>query len=257
MKGFSDTDLTRNDFLGGQLRLWQPRAGYRAGVDPVLLAASVPAVAGQSVLELGCGAGAAVLCLANRVPGLRLTGIELQPAYASLAGRNARDNAIELKVVQADLSNMPADLRNAQFDHVIANPPYYRPGAHSAASDPGRRAALSEQTPLSDWIDAGTRRLAPRGYLHVIQRAERLPDLLSACDGRLGSIEVMPVAPRSGRSAELLIVRARKGGRAAFRLHAPLILHKGDRHEKDGESYTETVSGILRGGVSLPWPDSQ
>ena len=50
-------DLTCDDFLGGRLSIWQPRDGYRAGVDPVLLAASVPARAGQSVLELGCGTG--------------------------------------------------------------------------------------------------------------------------------------------------------------------------------------------------------
>lgn len=248
------SDLTRNDFLGGRLRLWQPRSGYRAGVDPVLLAASVPAIAGQSVLELGCGAGAAVLCLATRVSGLRLTGVELQPDYAGLARRNAVENDVNLTVFDADLTGLPADLRQLQFDHVIANPPYYRAGAHSAAADKGRRIALGEQTPLAEWIDVAARRLAPRGYIHMIQRIERLPDMLTACEGRLGSVEVLPIAPRSGRSAELLILRARKGGRAAFQLHAPLILHQGDRHEKDGDSYTETASAILRQGISLPWP---
>ena len=149
MTGFPDSALTCNDFLGGRLKLWQPRDGYRAGVDPVLLAAAVPAKAGQSVLELGCGAGAAVLCLVTRVPGLRPTGVELQADYADLAARNAQCNEIDLSVYVADLSNMPTDLRQQHFDHVIANPPYYRPGAHSAAVDAGRRTALSEQTPLS------------------------------------------------------------------------------------------------------------
>ena len=92
MSGFSDSELSCNEFLGGRVRLWQPLSGYRAGVDPVLLAASVPATAGQTVLELGCGAGAAILCLAARVPGLHLTGVELQPAYADLARRNAAEN---------------------------------------------------------------------------------------------------------------------------------------------------------------------
>ncbi|MFO7806744.1 MAG: methyltransferase, partial [Paracoccaceae bacterium] len=69
--------LTQDAFLGGQLYLWQPRrGGYRAGVDPVLLAASVPAQAGETVLELGCGVGAAMLCLHARVKGLQLTGVE-------------------------------------------------------------------------------------------------------------------------------------------------------------------------------------
>lgn len=254
MTGFADSALTRNDFLGGRLRLWQPRDGYRAGVDPVLLAAAIPAVAGQSVLELGCGAGAAVLCLGARVPGLQLTGVELQPDYADLARRNAQDNGMDMTVHTADLSNIPLELRQEQFEHVIANPPYYRPGAHSAAGDAGRRTALSEQTPLSVWINVAARRLAPRGYLHMIQRAERLPDMLAACSGRLGSIEVLPLTPREGRAPELVILRARKGGRAAFRLHAPLILHQGARHEKDGDSYSLIISGILRCGHPLPWP---
>ncbi|MEX0305790.1 MAG: tRNA1(Val) (adenine(37)-N6)-methyltransferase [Ruegeria sp.] len=252
MSEFSDSDLTLNEFLGGQVLLWQPKSGYRAGVDPVLLAASVPAFKGQTVLELGCGAGAAVLCLLSRIPDLQATGVELQPAYAALARRNAAQNAVSLTVVEADLSVLPSDLRQTQFDHVIANPPYYRPGAHSPAKDPGKRIALGEDTPLVDWINVAARRLAPRGYLHMIQKADRLPDVLAACTARLGSVEVLPLSPRAGRAAELVILRARKGGRAAFRLHAPLVLHQGDRHLRDGESYSSEVSAILRKGAAMP-----
>ncbi len=252
MSGFSDSELSCNEFLGGRVRLWQPLSGYRAGVDPVLLAASVPATAGQTVLELGCGAGAAILCLAARVPGLHLTGVELQPAYADLARRNAAEDDVPLEVIQANLTDLPTDLRQRQFDHIIANPPYYRPGAHSPAQDSGRQVALGEQTPLSDWIGVAARRLAPRGYLHMIQKAERLPDMLSACAGRLGSVEVLPLTPRATRNAELVILRARKEGRAAFQLHSPLILHAGARHERDGESYTPEVTSVLRNGAALP-----
>ncbi|WP_170469060.1 tRNA1(Val) (adenine(37)-N6)-methyltransferase [Ruegeria arenilitoris] len=248
---FSDTDLTRNDFLGGRVRLWQPRSGYRAGVDPVLLAATVPATRGHTVLELGCGAGAAVLCLLARVSGLQAVGVELQASYADLARRNAAENDAPLEVVEADLSALPADLKQRQFDYVIANPPYYRAGAHSPAEDAGRSVALGEQTPLELWFDCAAKRLAPRGYLHMIQKADRLPDMLAACAGRLGSVEVLPLAARTGRAAELVILRARKGGKAAFRLHAPLILHAGDRHEKDGESYEPQVSAVLRDGAAM------
>ena len=251
---FPYNDLTRNAFLGGQVYLLQPRNGYRAGVDPVLLAASVPARPGQSVLELGCGAGAAVLCLAARVPGLGLTGVELQPAYADLARRNAAENAIDLSVINADLTVLPRALREMRFDHVIANPPYYRSGAHSQATDAGRATALGEQTPLDEWIKVAAQRLAPKGYLHVIHRSDRLPDLLTACDGRLGSVEVLPLSARLGRSPDLVIVRARKGGRAAFKLHASLVLHRGATHVRDGDSYTAEIAAVLREGAEITWP---
>ncbi|KUJ78284.1 tRNA1(Val) (adenine(37)-N6)-methyltransferase [Ruegeria profundi] len=251
MSRFQDSDLTYNDFLNGRLRLWQPRAGYRAGVDPVLLAAAVPATSSHTVLELGCGAGAAILCVLTRVPGAKGVGVELQPSYADLARRNAAENNLPIEVVKADLSALPADLKQRQFDHVIANPPYYRAGAHSGAADRGRRIALGEVTPLDTWFDTAARRLAPRGHLHMIQKADRLPDMLAGCAGRLGSVEVLPLAARAGRSAELVILRARKGGKAAFRLHAPLILHAGERHDKDGESYTPQVEEVLRHGAAI------
>ncbi|WP_027244614.1 tRNA1(Val) (adenine(37)-N6)-methyltransferase [Leisingera daeponensis] len=254
MSGFREDELTRNGFLGGRVQLWQPARGYRAGVDPVLLAAAVPARAGEAVLELGCGAGQALLCLAARVPGLALTGVELQAPYADLARRNAAASGQAMDVYETDLAAMPEALKQSQFQHVIANPPYYKAGAHSQARDAGRKVALGEGTPLSDWIAAAARRLAPKGYLHMIQRADRLPDMLAGCSGVLGSLEVLPLAPRQARAAELVILRARKGGRADFRLHAPLILHEGDRHERDGESYRPEIRAVLRDGAALPWP---
>lgn len=240
--------LTRDDFLGGQVQLLQPKTGYRAGVDPVLLAASVPAVPGQSILDLGCGVGAAALCLGARVSGLSLTGVELQQDYARLAERNGGG---ALEVVVADLNDLPLDLRDRQFDHVIANPPYFDRRAGRAADDAGRETALGEDTPLLIWVKVAAKRVKPKGFVHFIHRAERLPEILAALPQHMGSIEVLPISPRIGRCAELVIIRARKNGRAAFKLHAPLILHEGPRHLQDADSYVPLVKSVLREGAAL------
>lgn len=243
----STPELTHDAFLGGQVHLWQPVQGYRAGVDPVLLAASIPAVSGQSVLELGCGVGAAVLCLGARVPGLSLTGVEREMLYASLARRNG---AGVLEVIEADIAALPLAVRQRQFDHVLVNPPYWRRDASVAARNPSREVALGERTPLAHWVQTACKRLVPRGQVHFIHRAERLPDLFAALPPDMGSIEVLPIAARLGRIAERVILRARKSGRADFRLSAPLILHRGDAH-RDGDRYTDTVRACLRKGAAL------
>lgn len=243
----SADDPSCDAFLGGLLHLWQPRKGYRAGVDPVLLSATIPAVCGQRVLELGCGVGAAILCLGARVEGLSLTGVEREPTYAALAENNGGG---QLEVVQADIAELPLTLRQRQFDHVLVNPPYWRRDASVAANNPIRERALGEQTPLAVWIATASKRLAPKGQLHVIHRAERLPDLIAALPSDMGSIEVLPIAAREGRAAERIILRARKSGRADFRLSAPLILHRGAGH-LDGDQYTDAVRNALRKGQAL------
>lgn len=248
--GFAEAELTRDAFLGGQVQAWQPRHGYRAATDPVLLAAAVDARSGQSVLELGCGAGVASLCLSARVPELRLTGVERQHSYAELARRNLASGS---RVFTADLTNLPAELRQECFDHVIANPPYYPVGGGTSARDAGREAALREETPLEVWVDVAARRLAPKGWLTMIQAADRLPDMLAAIAPRLGAITLRPLAAREGRSAGRVLVKARKGGRAPFTLLPPLILHSGPEHQVDGDDFTPLARSILRDAAPLTW----
>jgi tRNA1(Val) A37 N6-methylase TrmN6 len=243
--------LSRDEFLGGQLRLWQPKQGYRAGVDPVLLAASVPARAGDAVLDLGCGAGVAALCVAQRVPGVQAVGLEVQPGYADLARRNADENGLALEVFEGDLAQMPDPLKQRQFTHVLANPPYFDRNASTKVSDAGREVARGEATPLEAWVEAAAKRCAPKGTVTLIQRAERLPEMLSHAARHLGSLEVMPLIPRKGRAARLVLLRGRKGGRAAFRLHDGWLLHEGGSHPGDRENYNAATTCILRLGEPL------
>lgn len=245
-----DQPLTRDGFLGGRLAIFQPVTGYRAATDPVLLAAAVAARPGDSTLELGCGAGVASLCLMARVAGLHACGVELQPFYADLARRNADANRLPLEVVEGDLRDRLLGQR--RFDHVLANPPYFRAGDGTLARDPGREASFREMAALGDWIDAALRRARDGGTLTVVHLAERLPDLLAALGTRAGAVRVLPIAPRPGRDAARVIVQARKGSRAPLRLLAPFILHDGASHLRDGDDFTDAARAVLRDGAALP-----
>lgn len=243
---------TRDVFLGGALTIWQPAQGYRAGMDPLLLAASIGAKAGQSVLELGCGTGVALLALGRRVAGLALHGVERNPDYAGLARLNAAENALEAQILTADLAARPVPFAQRRFDHVLCNPPYFQTTA-PAAADPGRRAALREETPLGAWIDAALRRLEPGGYLTLINRTDRLAQMLAALDGRAGDITLRPIAARHGHEAGRVLLRARKGARAPFRLLAPLVMHEGAVHPGDKDHFTPQAGALLRGAKPLGW----
>lgn len=242
MRDVGPAEATLDAFLGGRLTVAQPARGYRAGADAVLLAAACPAAAGDSVLDLGCGAGVASLCLGVRVGGLRQAGLELQAGYAALARANALRNGLVLDVHEGDIARVPPPLCRS-FDHVIANPPWHAPGGTpSPLAD--RARALQADRPLGDWVRAAARRLSPGGSLTLIASAASLPGLLGALAPDLGAAMVLPLAARIGAPAGRILLRARKDARAPLVLLAPFVLHH-------NEGDTEEARAILANGESL------
>lgn len=242
-------DTRRDAYLGGKVHITQPATGYRAGIDPVILAAACPARPGHHVLDLGCGVGTAGLCLQARVPGVQLWGLERQPSIAALARENACGTSMQ--IIEGDLSAMPEALRALSFDHVIANPPYFLRSRGAQGPDAAREHAMGEDTPLNDWVSAARKRLRPKGWLTMIHRAERLQDLMVALQDGFGSLQILPLLPRDGRKARLMVVQARKGGQGDLQLLAPEILHSGTQHLRDEDDYSPLFSSILRDGAGL------
>ncbi len=230
--------------MGGRVAYAQPAIGFRSGIEPVLLAAAIPARRGQTVLEAGTGAGAALLCLAARVPGLTLFGIERDPAMAALAARNARANGMDgVHVLAADVAALP--LRPV-CDHVFANPPYH---ALSGTSSPqaGRRSAKQADTDLfARWTMAMSGVLRPRGTLTLIVPSTALPACMAALTACGCPPEAMlPLWPKLGRPAKLVLLRGLKSGRGPFRVLPGVVLHDA------GDGFTAEADALLRGGAGL------
>ncbi len=231
---------TLDRLLDGRVLLRQPAAGYRAAIDPVLLAAAVPAVAGQRVVDLGCGAGAVALCLLARCPGLAVAGIERDPDLAALAAANA---AGRFQVVVGDVAD-PGLASLGPADHVVANPPFHDP-ASAPSPDRRRQRATIEATPLETWAAAARRLLRPGGRLTLIHRADRLDAVLAALARGFGGLRVLPLWPRADTAARRVIVAATLGSRAPLTLLPGLVLH-------DAQGYTPAAERILRHAEPLP-----
>lgn len=248
---FRDDELTEDALIAGKVRLLQPRSGYRAATDPVFLAAAAMAQPGAQILDVGCGAGAAMYSLAARIKGLDLHGLEIQSGYAALARRNAALNGAEAQIWEGDLFAPPQDLRQISFDLVITNPPYFDPRA-PGASDPGRDLARrgAAGRGATEWAAASLARVRSGGRLAVIYLTESLPALLAGLSGA-GDITVIPLQARVGRPARRVILTARKGARGPFRLTAPFIIHEGPEHVSDADDFTKAAAAVLREGAAL------
>lgn len=244
--------LTEDGFLGGRLRMLQPEKGYRAGIDAVFLAASIPANPGDTMFEAGTGTGVAALCLAARVPSVHVTGMEIASRYAMLAEENARRNGLgqAIRVIHSDvkdalrrdLAHLPA---HGSFSHGFANPPYFEQDKVTASPNLLKAAAHAfGPDDLDLWVKVLHTMVALRGTVTFIHRAETLGKLLGAMENRFGDIRVAPLHAREAAAASRIVVQGIKGARAPMQLLPGLVLHGADNR------FTSEAESILRDGMA-------
>ncbi len=244
-----DQAITEDALLGGRVTIRQPAAGYRVAIDPVALAAAVPAGKGDTVLDVGSGVGAAALCLAARAPECRVYGVEIQRDLVRLAAENVVLNGFEgrVDVMVGDLTRPPPRLAAGSFHHVMSNPPHLAAGSTDPSPNAGRAASSVEAVgDLAEWVDYCVRMVRHKGSVTFIHRADRLDELLAHLRGRTGGITVYPLWPAADRTrpAKRVIVQATKGGAGPLKLLPGMVLH-------EGEGYSDAAEAILRHGAAL------
>jgi tRNA1(Val) A37 N6-methylase TrmN6 len=245
-------EFTEDAFLGGRLRLRQPRSGHRAGHDAMLLAAATPARSGDRVVDLGAGVGAAGLAVARRVAGIELVLVEIDAGLAELARGNAVANAVPADVIVLDVTSAAdvfaaAGLSPDSVDVVLMNPPFNDPARHRASPDKAREIAhVSTAAALERWILAARRILKSGGALALIWRADGLVEVLSALGRGFGSLELLPVHAEATEPAIRVLIRATKGGKAPLQMHAALVLND------ESALPNKQVQDVLAGKGVLP-----
>jgi tRNA1(Val) A37 N6-methylase TrmN6 len=248
--GVERADVTEDAVLGGRLVLCQPRKGHRVGHDAILLAAACSARPGERLIELGAGVGAAGLAVARRVDGLALTLIEIDPALAELARRNAGRNGLAERtcVVCLDVTTSPADfaavgLSRGKADHVLMNPPFNP--AHNPSPDRGRSLAhAGTDETLRRWVETAAWLLRPAGSLTLIWRADGVDAVLAALAGAFGGLSILPIHPKPGAPAIRVLVRAVKESRAPLAFLPGLLLA-----DANGMPSRETEAVLREGAV--------
>ena len=250
--------LSEDEFLGGRITLYQPRKGHhRSGTDAVLLAACTPAKAGELVVDLGSGIGAAGLCVAARVGGIRLLAVEIDADVATIAAANmarpdcaahlAAASVLNCDVALRGEARIAAGLTENLAHHVIANPPYYRPERFQTSPNEARATAhMLTDEGMEPWFRTAVSILRKGGSFTVVQRADELPELLRLMEGRFGGITVQPFSPREGEAAHRVVIQGRKQSRAPFRLLPTIALH-----DAGSDTPGQRIEAVHRHGAGI------
>ena len=244
--GSEKEDFSVDDFLDGAVRLIQPHKGYRVAMDTVLLAACVPAQKGQKILEGGIGSAGAALCLARRVEGVQITGIERQETMIQYAQRNILFNELQdfVTVQKGDIKDRTG--QQGQYDHVMVNPPFLEAGtAHRPPEMNKGLAHMDSYASLKDWVKFCVFHARHKATVSFVYRADRLDELIHHLYGRIGDLHILPIVPYETFPAKRVIVQGRKGTKGATKILPPLVLHTPQ------ERYSEPALEILKYGKPL------
>lgn len=247
--------VTRDAFLAGRITLSQPRHGFRAGLDSVLLGAAVHE-GRRNLLDLGCGVGTAAFVAMAHAPELSATLVDQNPEAKALAETNAADNgfAARATILLADVAGKgevrkAAGLAENTFDVVIANPPFFVDGAGTLAGDAGRAGARHMDAAMLDlWVRTAAGSAAGGAEIIFVYPAESLSPLLGAFTQRFGAVTVLPLTPRPDAPASRVLIRGIKGSRAPLTLLASRALH-----DAEGRAFRSEFDAIFRGAARLDW----
>ncbi|MEE9272813.1 MAG: methyltransferase domain-containing protein [Robiginitomaculum sp.] len=231
-------------YMGGAVTARQPKDGYRAGTDAILLAQSLNAKPGTKFLELGSGSGVVMLIADYLMPGCFFMGLERSADMLALSRENGQrhDN---IESIEGSVRKIP-HAWHLHYDQVFANPPFFDDPKAICMPDSKAPSFVNNLLTLADWIAAMLVTLKPRGIGTIIQRADRLEHILHALYGKAGRIKILPIHSYENGSAKRVIVQFRKGVASESILLAPLIMHVAGSKERYAPLAREILTGQTR-----------
>ena len=187
-------------------------SGYRTTVDAVWLANTVAVPRGdETVLDVGVGSGGVALCLMERFPNLKVTGIDISDAMLSNASVNALANRRDIKLEMNDILTWRTDKK---FDIVMTNPPYF--------SGTPRDDAAHHNVDIYEWTRSCVKRLVPRGIFYTIVAPDVLDQVVAALYySKCGAITLHPIAT-NGDNIERIVISGRLNVKTKSKMFFPI-----------------------------------
>lgn len=235
-------DLEEIPFFRGKLRVFQPKRGFRFGIDSLLLAGFVELKRGERVLEIGAGTGIVSFTALLRFPSSRVFLLEIDPLYASAISLGISENYFTGRafLIRGDALRPP--LKTGVWDVIFTNPPYFREGSGRESLEELRNLARRERAlDLETLLKTCARLLKNGGRLYLIFTAMRSAELIH----KLKNYQLEPKVMRfvhsyPGERAKLVLLKAIKGAREEVIVERPLYIY-----EAKGGEYSEEVKNFL------------
>lgn len=230
-------EFTEDRILGGKIKLFQPKDGYRVAIDPIILASFINPQPGQKILDVGCGVGTISLILKMKETLSEVTAVDIDEKMCEICQRNSEANSLKIEIINLGIES--SALEHRLFDQIATNPPFFE--KKSARISRSKELANFETIDLVDWIAFCFKRLKNGGIFSIIHRASRLGDILRILKNLAGAVQITPIFPKNNCEASRVVVCAKKSCRSETKILPGIVVHN------DNCSYSDVVCKILEG----------
>ncbi|WP_227939160.1 tRNA1(Val) (adenine(37)-N6)-methyltransferase [Alkalihalobacillus deserti] len=237
----------RLDYIAGTpLKVIQSPQVFSFSIDAVLLGrfVQVPIQKGN-ILDLCSGNGVIPLLLTMRSRA-NLTGVEIQPKLVNMAKRNTVLNQVEnqIKMIEADLNEIPPHIKKSFFDVVTCNPPYFETVTEEERNRNEHLAIARHEIycSLQDVIRVSSQYVKQKGKVAIVHRPERLTDIMTYMRShRIEPKRIQFIHPKNEKEANMVLVEGIKDGKSGVVCLPPLVVYN-----EVGE-YTKPFSEVYEG----------
>lgn len=225
------------------LKIIQNKDGFCFGIDSVLISNFAKDMRkGSTVLDLGTGTGIISILLSKKQDNLKIYGIEIQEDVAEMASRSVRLNNLQdsISIINDNLKNLGNHFEPNSIDVIVTNPPYKK--NNTGLKNDNYRNLVSRheiECTLEDIISISKKLLKDKGEIYMINRAERLVDIVSCMRNyKLEPKVIRFVHPKQNEKPNLVLIKAVKNAGEFLKIEKPLVVYR-----DDGE-YTDEILEI-------------
>ena len=220
-------NISCDDILCGNLRIYQPLRGPRVNLDTILLSSWVNYRSGhRKYLEACSATGAISLILARKYDQIEITGLELQSELVSLANQNAAANKLSsrVKFLAGDLRDDKL-LNRDYYDVLVINPPY---SSENGQHSPDKMKTIARQDITCKPEDVGKlayRVLRSKGRIYSIFTCSRLAEYMTALKAHhIAPKRLQLVYSDQEHEAEIFLLESIKDGGIGMTVMKPLLV---------------------------------
>lgn len=208
------------DLQFNNLFIIQEKDGYRFTSDAVALANFVDVKVGGSLVDLCSGSGVIGILAHAKRKLKHTTLVEIQSTLADMSSRSIMYNCLEgIEVINKPLQDVSKEIGVGVYDGVVCNPPYKKAGTVKDVNAKESVAIARHEitVTLEDVFREGSRLLKYGGYFYIVNKEERLCDMINL--GRQYGLEpkVLKIIP-SAKGASVVLLKCKKGGNSGIKI---------------------------------------